>query len=77
MMKLKPIKINKIDSITLKVKIIITKRFKIRRIISLSLMKLALKIIPCNVNIMIERKLPPYLYHPNCRSMEDKDYDLN
>lgn len=58
MMKLKPIKINKIDSITLKIKIIVTKQFKIRRIIGFSLLKMGAKIIPCKLDIMIEKKIP-------------------
>ena len=55
-MNLKPIKITNVDSVTLSVKIVITKRFKIRRIIGLALMKLAVQIVPCTVNLEIENK---------------------
>jgi hypothetical protein len=55
-LKLEPIRITNINSITLSVKIVITKRFKIRRIIGLALMKLAVQIVPCTVNLEIENK---------------------
>ena len=63
-MNLKPIKITYVDSVSLTVKIKITNQFKIRRIISLVLMKLALRIIPCTAELVVEHKPP---LHPNCR----------
>ncbi len=52
-MKLKPIKINNVKTVTLSVEIIITKQFKIRKVIGLTLMELALRIIPCTTEFII------------------------